>query len=89
MTHPPAHGDADSSRYEIRVQGQLDRHWSDWFGGLTVAIHGDGTSTLTGPVVDQAALQGLLRRIGDLGVTLISLNVTNETEEEDRDLSTE
>ncbi|QNE47771.1 hypothetical protein F1C58_13275 [Glaciihabitans sp. INWT7] len=60
--------------YEIRLQGQLDQRWRDWFEGFTLAIESDGTTTLTGPVTDQAALHGLLRRIGDLGVTLISLN---------------
>lgn len=60
--------------YEIRLQGQLDQRWSDWFEGLTLTIQSDGTTSLTGPVADQAALHGLLRRIGDLGVTLISVN---------------
>lgn len=61
-------------RYEIRLQGQLDARWSDWFEGFTLTSESDGTTTLTGPVIDQAALHGLLRRVGDLGVTLISLN---------------
>lgn len=60
--------------YEIRLQGQLDQQWSDWFAGFTLAIQSDGTTTLTGPITDQAALHGLLRRVGDLGVTLISVN---------------
>ncbi|MGV8896287.1 MAG: hypothetical protein ACOH10_04130 [Rhodoglobus sp.] len=59
--------------YEIRLQGQLDQRWSDWFEGFTLTIQSDGTTTLTGPVTDQAALHGLLRRVGDLGVTLISV----------------
>lgn len=63
------------SRYEIRLQGQLDDRWSDWFEGFTLTSESDGTTTLTGPVIDQAALHGLLRRVGDLGVTLISVNV--------------
>lgn len=63
------------SRYEIRLQGQLDESWSDWFEGFTLTGESDGTTTLTGPVIDQAALHGLLRRVGDLGVTLISVNV--------------
>lgn len=68
--------------YEIRLQGQLDQRWSDWFEGFTLTIHGDGTTTLTGPVTDQAALYGLLRRVGDLGVTLISVNeLDKETEQ--------
>ena len=63
------------SRYEIRLQGQLDECWSDWFEGFTLTSDSDGTTTLTGPVIDQAALHGLLRRVSDLGVTLISVNV--------------
>lgn len=82
MTHPPAHGDPEFSRYEIRLHGQLDQRWSNWFEGFTLTNQSDGTTTLTGPVIDQAALHGLLRRVGDLGVTLISLNVTHETKEE-------
>ncbi len=82
MTHPPADGDAEPGRYEIRLHGQLDQRWSDWFEGFTLTNQSDGTTTLTGPVIDQAALHGLLRRVGDLGVTLISLNVTNKTKAE-------
>jgi len=62
-------------RYEIRLQGQLDECWSDWFEGFTLTNESDGTTTLTGPVLDQAALHGLLRRVSNLGVTLVSVNV--------------
>ena len=62
--------------YEIRLRGELDDCWSEWFEGFTLTAAGDGTSTLTGRAVDQAALHGLLRRVGDLGVMLISVNVT-------------
>jgi hypothetical protein len=85
MTHPPADGDAESGRYEIRLHGQLDQRWSDWFGGFTLTTQSDGTTTLSGHVTDQAALHGLLRRVGDLGVTLISLNVNNSKEEPDEE----
>jgi len=78
MTTPPAHGDAEPGRYEIRLHGQLDERWGDWFEGFTLSTQSDGTTTLTGAVVDQAALHGLLRRVGDLGVTLISVNVSKE-----------
>jgi hypothetical protein len=71
----PGHGGA-ADVYEIRLRGELDECWSDWFEGFTLTAAGDGTSTLTGRAVDQAALHGLLRRVGDLGVTLISVNVT-------------
>lgn len=76
MFPPPARGQAPPRTYEIRLHGQLDQRWSDWFEGFTLTNQCDGTTVLTGPVVDQAALHGLLRRVGDLGVTLISLNIT-------------
>jgi len=81
MLPPLVGSDHHTDRYEIRLLGQLDQRWSDWFGGFTLTNRSDGTTTLTGEVVDQAALHGLLRRVGDLGVTLISLNITNETKE--------
>jgi hypothetical protein len=63
------------SRYEIRLAGYLDPSWRDWFAGFTLTNGADGFLSLTGPVIDQAALHGLLRRVGDLGVTLISINI--------------
>jgi hypothetical protein len=60
--------------YEFRVQGHLDDHWSAWLGDLTITRHHDGTSTLTGPVADQAQLHGMLTRLRDIGATLLSLN---------------
>jgi hypothetical protein len=63
-----------SSVFEIRMQGHLDDQWAEWFDGMTIITQPDGTTILTGPVADQAALQGLLRRIADLGMTLLSVN---------------
>ena len=63
-----------SSVFEIRLQGHLDDQWAEWFDGMTIITQPDGTTILTGPVADQAALQGLLRRIADLGMTLLSVN---------------
>jgi hypothetical protein len=60
--------------YEIRVDGHLDREWSGWFENLAVTPAEDGTTLLTGPVADQAALHGLLRKVRDLGAPLISVN---------------
>jgi hypothetical protein len=60
--------------YEFRVEGHLDDHWSAWLGELTITRHHDGTSTLTGPVADQAQLHGVLARLRDIGATLLSLN---------------
>lgn len=59
--------------YVLRVSGHLDPHWSAWFVGMALAHEADGTTTLTGAVADQAELHGILTRIRDLGVTLISL----------------
>jgi hypothetical protein len=61
-------------QYEIRIKGQLDPHWSDWFEGFVLEHHQDGSTVLLGPVVDGSALFGLLERVRDLGLTLISVN---------------
>lgn len=61
-------------RYEIRLLGQLDECWSDWFEGFILTSESDGITTLTGSVFDQAALHGLLRRVSNLGVRLVSVN---------------
>jgi hypothetical protein len=63
-----------NSVFEIRLQGHLDDRWAEWFDGMTIIPQPDGTTLLSGPVADQAALQGLLRRIADLGMTLLSVN---------------
>ncbi|WP_167043395.1 hypothetical protein [Salinibacterium sp. ZJ454] len=62
-------------RYEIRLDGHLDERWAEWFEGLSITRDGDGTTALSGPVTDQAALHGLLGRVRDLGMTLVSVNV--------------
>jgi hypothetical protein len=59
--------------YRIRIQGQLDKQWTDWFDEMTITPEEDGNTLLTGPVIDQAALHGLLKKIRDLGLTLISI----------------
>ncbi|CAN5224189.1 hypothetical protein BH09ACT6_BH09ACT6_15980 [soil metagenome] len=82
--HTKPNGHAEIGRYEIRLQGQLDESWSDWFEGFALTNESDGTTTLAGPVIDQAALHGLLRRVGDLGVTLISVNVLGSSPNVDR-----
>src|SRR5690348_7084982 len=60
--------------YEIRIKGHLGREWADWFGGLTVTLEQNGDTSLAGAVPDQAALHGLLRKVRDLGMTLLSIN---------------
>jgi len=57
----------------IRIKGHLGRHWSDWFGGLTITLEDNGETLLTGPVVDQAALHGVLRKVRDVGIPLLSV----------------
>jgi hypothetical protein len=61
-------------RYEIRLKGHLDARWADRFEGLSFTYNNDGTTILNGPVVDQAALHGMLRRVRDIGMPLISVN---------------
>lgn len=60
--------------YQIRVKGHLDDQWRDWFDGMTIAQEDNGDTLLTGKVVDQAALHGLLKKVRDLGMPLISVN---------------
>jgi hypothetical protein len=62
-----------TGRYEIRLQGHLHARWTAWFDGLTVINESDGTTLLRGDVVDQAALHGLLRKLADLGLPLLSV----------------
>jgi hypothetical protein len=59
--------------YEIRLQGHLDARWSAWFDGLNVSHGSDGTTVLTGAVIDQAALHSVLRKVRDLGLPLVSV----------------
>ena len=58
--------------YQIRIKGHLGPQWSEWFGGLSITLEDNGDTLLTGPVVDQAALHGLLKKVRDLGMPLIS-----------------
>ena len=60
--------------YQIRLKGHLDDQWTDWFEGLTITLEEDGNTLLSGPVADQAALHGLLKKVRDLGMPLISVN---------------
>lgn len=67
------HNPAAPQCYELRIQGHLDQRWSAWFGGLTITHNDDGTTTLRGLVTDQSELHGMLAKVRDLGVTLVSV----------------
>jgi hypothetical protein len=61
--------------YHIKIKGHLPDHWSDWFEGMTLTLNAErGETILSGPVVDQAALHGLLNKVRDLGLTLLAVN---------------
>jgi hypothetical protein len=62
-----------AGRYEIRLTGRLDAHWAAWFDGLTVSHENDGTTVIGGAIDDQAALHGVLQRVRDLGLPLVSV----------------
>jgi hypothetical protein len=70
------------TRYDIRIGGHLDRHWSAWFDDLVVTPETDGTTKLSGPVADQAALHGVLTKVRDLGLVLISVEAVDVGEVE-------
>ncbi len=63
----------DAGRYEIRITGHLDAHWASWFDGLAVTQEGHATTVISGLIVDQAALHGVLQRVRDLGLPLVSV----------------
>ena len=79
--------------YQIKVQGKLDLVWSDWFDGMTVTTEGEGDvtliTTLTGTVVDQSALLGILLKIGYLNLTLISVNLIERGQSQEGEKSDE
>ena len=60
--------------YQIRIKGHLGQQWTDWFEGLTITLEENGETLLTGPVIDDAALHGLLKKVRDLGMPLLSVN---------------
>jgi len=64
--------------YQIRIKGHLGSGWTDWFGGLTITLEDNGDTLLIGPVVDQAALYGLLKKVRNLGMPLVSVNRIEE-----------
>jgi hypothetical protein len=66
--------------YEIMVEGHLGDQWADWFGGATITLEGNGDTLITGPVIDQAALFGLLKKVRDLGMPLVSVKRVQPSE---------
>jgi hypothetical protein len=69
----------EAGRYEIRLTGRLDAHWAAWFDGLAVDHERDGTTVISGPIADQAALHGVLQRVRDLGLPLLSVTRVETT----------
>ena len=65
---------------EIRIKGHLTDQWAAWFGGLTITLEDNGETLVTGPVVDQAALHGLLKKVRDLGMPLVSVNLVEPSQ---------
>ncbi|HRQ36882.1 MAG TPA: hypothetical protein PLD25_03085 [Chloroflexota bacterium] len=76
MTHNPTTNSESGEPmiYQIRLKGQLGAEWAGWFEGLTITLADNGNTLLTGPVADQAALHGLLRKVRDLGLPLLAVN---------------
>ncbi|HEY6607858.1 MAG TPA: hypothetical protein VI277_01555 [Candidatus Limnocylindria bacterium] len=67
-----------SGLYEIRLAGRLDRRWASWFDGLVITSQADGSTVVAGPIPDQAALHGVLQRVRDLGLTLLSVTTLED-----------
>jgi hypothetical protein len=72
-THAPTDSRHEPGRYEVRIKGHLGARWAAWFDGLSLAHESDGTTTIHGPIVDQAALHGVLQKVRDLGLPLVSV----------------
>jgi hypothetical protein len=70
----------EATEYEIRVKGRLGSRWADWFDGMTLTSDEDGTSVIAGRVADQSALHGLLRKLSDLGVPLVSVTRASDAD---------
>ena len=80
MTHTRPDTRHEPGQYEIRLKGHLEARWADWFDGLSLRHESDGTTVIHGSVVDQAALHGLLTKVRDLGLPLISVTQVDPTQ---------
>ena len=87
MAHEPGPGRAPDppSLYQIRLKGHLVPQWTHWFEGLTITLEDNGDTVLTGPVADQAALHGLLRKVRDLGLPLLEVTRANPGQDDPTD----
>ncbi|MEM7031816.1 MAG: hypothetical protein AAF629_19840 [Chloroflexota bacterium] len=82
-TSPSAQEHGETALYEIRIRGHLDNRWASWFDGLTITLEENGESRLIGPVADQAALYGLLRKVRDVGMPLLSVVCIDSSQGDD------
>ena len=72
--------------YEIRLKGHLDHRWAEWFEGMTITLEDNGDTLFTGPVIDQAALHGLLKKVRDLGLPLVSVSPLEQGQADQSDV---
>ncbi|MBL8116057.1 MAG: hypothetical protein JNJ78_00895 [Anaerolineae bacterium] len=84
MSKTPTEDHHESRYYEIRIKRHLDERWSDWFEGMTITLADNGETLLTGPVADQSALYGLLKKVRDLGMELLSVNCIEPGQTDDK-----
>lgn len=87
MKHTTSEDHQAAGLYEIRIKGHLDNRWADWFEGLTITREANGETRLTGPVADQAALHGLLRKVRDLSMLLVSVIQVEPNQENGPDVN--
>jgi hypothetical protein len=80
--HDPATSPNPAPLYQIRLKGHLGREWADWFDGMAVDLTEEGDTLLTGPVADQAALHGLLKKVRDLGLPLLAVHCVAATDKD-------
>jgi hypothetical protein len=85
-TSDPTTNPSQSAIYQIRIKGHLDTQWTDWFDGLTISLEDNGVTLLTGPVVDQSALHGLLKKVRDLGMPLVSVCPLRQVQADNSDI---